>query len=947
MANQNKPMIDLPFFELCSQSPIAISALSSMTTVEAGDDRYMYLLASAAGFYRYDKIADTWQQLASPVIAPVTASTMRRTRRRGYHGRIIAATSTTVTIPGLRGPVLQGQTLQILQGTGLGQERVLTYVGETVHETGVITATTTSSLGDSTKKWRVNQWAGYMVGITFGADATQYKKILYNDTTTLYIADANLQPHDPWNNQIFVAVAPYAVPVTTAGAQAHFQIMSSTYSVPAWTTIPDYTSYFTALTGGIYLVSSAAAAPFFTCQYYDTLQDSWQTKTVPQSLILAALGTDFCIERTAKVGGSLATKVGAISGTNRTLSDAGQTLTVAQYNNCRLLITAGTGIGQNRRIINNTATTFTVARNWDINPDSTSEYEVWPDFDRVYLAGGAASAMYAYSPENDYWMQGQSFDDGITTNISCSMKGWNPIGVSSGTRIALGVQAINPVPTAGGTLYQIGEILTCSVGGTGAQAIVTSINPGGVVTGIALTNSGTATGFAVGAGRATTASASGTGCTIEITAVGPTANIVTATANWFAAGHQVTFAGCTDSLWNTTYTILGVSTTTTFSVAATAAASMAATASQTTAIMVDPTKNWIVNEHVGRLVHVMVAGTAPTSQIRWITANTATTLTYNVAVTAAGNGTSKYCIYDSKVFGTDDQRKEDSMVGFGQATGGSTTTLIDSTKTWVPNQYVGYMFRVEAGTGYGSGRIAITSNTANTLTFATQTFTPDDTTRYEIADAWGLPTAGAASTLTETTTKNWAVNQWAGKRVRITSGTLVGTETTCTANSATALTITGTPDATSTYALLAIPPRGAGTALVWTWGATSVPNKMNIYSPRGGGSNTMDIYNINKGKWTFGYFFSPQAELFTTGSSYAYDGTDSIYMSRSVASNPIRIFRYDITNNAFNGLATTTWSQNAVHVGNFLEIMDSPDGTLSYLYTIQNTGTLMSRALLF
>lgn len=120
-----------------------------------------------------------------------------------------------------------------------------------------------------------------------------------------------------------------------------------------------------------------------------------------------------------------------------------------------------------------------------------------------------------------------------------------------------------------------------------------------------------------------------------------------------------------------------------------------------------------------------------------------------------------------------------------------------------------------------------------------------------------------------------------------------------------------------------------------------------MYSPRGSGSNTMDVYSINKGKWTFGYFFSPQAELFTTGSSYAYDGTDSIYMSRSVASNPIRIFRYDITNNAFNGLATTTWSQNAVHIGNFLEIMDSPDGTLSYLYTIQNTGTLMSRALLF
>lgn len=948
MANNNLQMVDVPFFELCNQAPVASSALSAMTTVEEGNDRFIYYLAGPT-FYRYDAYADTWQALASPNVAPVTALALRYTGRRGYHGRILSATSTTVQIPGIRGTTLDGATITVLSGTGQGQERVLTYTGETIHEAGVITGTSATTLADSLKKWQVNQWAGYIVGITFGTDATQYKKILYNDATTLYIADATLQPHDPWNNQAFVAVTPYALPVTTAGSQAHYQIMSSLYSVPTWTVTPDYTSFFTTKTGGIYLLSSAAGAPFFTLQYYDVFHDSWQTKTVPQSLILGVLGTDIAIERTGKIGTALVTKLGTTSATARTLADSGLSLTPGAFANHRLVITAGLGIGQSRRIVHNSATTFTIPKNWDTNPDSTSVYEVWPDFDRIYLGGGAAAALFAYSPENDYWMQGQGFDDGVSTTISATMSGWTSVGITSGTRIALGIQAVNATPTAGGTNYVIGDILTCAVGGAGAQVIVTSISAGGVVTGIALINSGTTTGYATGTGVATTGG-SGTLCTIQISTVGPTVNVVTASATWFKRGDSVTFAGNTDATYNVATTILGVSAVTTvsctFSIATTAAASMATTNVQSATVITDASKNWIVNEHVGRLVHVMVSGTAPTSQIRWITANTANTMTVT-AITAAVNGTSKYTIYDSKIFGIDDQRKETGMAAYGVASGGGTTTLIDSSKTWIPNQWVGYVFKIEAGTGYGSGRITITTNSATTLTYTTQSFTPDVTTKYEIADSWGLATSGALSTLTETGTKNWAVNQWAGKRVRITGGTLQGTETATTANTNNALTLTGTPDATTTYAILSIPARGAGIALIWTWGATSAANKRKMYFPRGSGSNTFDIYDISTQRWIFGTFISPQNEGFTTGSSFAYDGTDTIILSRSLANNPIRIFKYSIITNKVYGLATTTIIQNAVHVGNFLEIVDSPTTGFSYLFTLQNTGTLLSRALLF
>lgn len=64
----------------------------------------------------------------------------------------------------------------------------------------------------------------------------------------------------------------------------------------------------------------------------------------------------------------------------------------------------------------------------------------------------------------------------------------------------------------------------------------------------------------------------------------------------------------------------------------------------------------------------MVAGIAPTSQIRWIVSNTATVLTV-ATITAGVNGTSKYTIYDSKIFGVDNQRKETNMSGYGHATG--------------------------------------------------------------------------------------------------------------------------------------------------------------------------------------------------------------------------------------------------------------------------------------
>jgi hypothetical protein len=942
VTNNLKSQVDLPVWEWCRFAPTATVALSGMATADDGSSRFIYYI-STSSFYRYDTYADSWQQLATPITTPLTTLSLRYTGFRGFHGRVLSATSTTVQIPGLRGPTLNGKTLKIISGTGMGQERVLTYTGETIHDMGVITSTTTSNIADSTKKWKFNQWAGYMVGITFGTDATQYKKILYNDATTLYIQDSNLQPHSPWNNQIFAAVAPYALPVTTAGSQAHFQIISSSYTVATWDVTPDYRSNFTTTTGGLYLISSSASAPFFTLQYYDIIHDSWQTKTCNQGLISAALSTDCTFERLAKTGTAFLSST-ATAGGSRTLTDSTQTMTVDRYANYRILITGGTGIGQNRRIICNTSTVFTVNKPWDTNPDNTSTYEIWGDYDNVFMSGNAGAGIFAYSPDNDFWMQGNSFDDGITTNIAVKMNGWEAIGVTTGARIAAGVTAVNATPTAGGTGYLVGDILTCSVGGTGARVIVTAISTAGAVTSIELVASGTVTGFTTGTGKATTGG-TGSGCTIEITSVGATCLITTATANWFKTGDSVTFSGCSDSAYNAAHTILGVGSTTTFNVATSAAGSMAASSSQSTTLIVDPTKSWTTNEHVGKLVHLSVAGTAPTAQIRWITANTATTLT--VATIVAGvNGTSKYAIYDSKIFGTDNQFKQADRQNWGHASSGSTTTLVDSSKNWVVNCWAGYKLRIEAGTGFASGIITITSNTATTLTYTTQSFTPDTTTHYEIADSWGLMIAASTTTVTETSTKNWTTNMWAGKRIRISGGTSPGQEVSITSNTSTVITMATVtlPDTTSTYAILGIPARGAGTQLLWIWNNSDTATKGRyMFSPRGSASNTADIYDITTSRWIYGYFFSPQSETLTTGSMYAYDGHNKIYFQKDATG---RVSVYDFSTNEVKSLGTIPYSHSTAIIGNRMEIVETADG-LNYLYMMRHTGQEMWRTLLF
>lgn len=56
---------------------------------------------------------------------------------------------------------------------------------------------------------------------------------------------------------------------------------------------------------------------------------------------------------------------------------ADTTWTVNNWENQYVTITSGTGKGQHRKILSNTATTLTIDRDWDTNPDLTSSFSIF------------------------------------------------------------------------------------------------------------------------------------------------------------------------------------------------------------------------------------------------------------------------------------------------------------------------------------------------------------------------------------------------------------------------------------------------------------------------------------------------------------------------------------------------------------------------------------------
>jgi hypothetical protein len=948
VVNKLIKQVDLPVWEWMRFAPAATSAISAMCTADDGLDRFIYYMVGVV-LYRYDTWSDCWIQLTSANITPATFLNLFYTKYGGSRGKVISTpANNTLQVAAGQGLTSVGSTIRIISGTGAGQERTITGQALAVQaDSGFCTTASAASISDSNKKWKYNQWAGYQCRINFGTGAGQIRRILYNDTTTLYFNDTNYCPIDPWNNTGFAV----PIPVITGATPSMYVIESSVITVNSnWTVNPDYTSRFAILSGCIYALSSLTT-PFYSLQYYNVLMDAWYTRTTPTGMVLAAFGTDSSIERTGEVGGIFDSGTASGAGGVFTLPDTTKTWTVDRWRNYQIEITGGTGIGQRRRIVCNTATLIEVAARWDTTPQNDSTYKITGNRDEIYWVGNAKSALLMHDVEADLPVQCSVYDDGLSSDMASKMSGWKQIAVTSMTRGTTGILTINPVPPAKGNAYKVGDILTVSDGSNG-KVIVETISTTGAVETISVVRAGT--GYTV-ATHATTGGSGNGACTVAVTANATVGRIVTPVNHFYKIGDTVTLSGAVAVEWNTSFTIIGVDSLLGFDVVTTAAGNAAALNSNSATLIVDCTKNWVVNEHTGKIVQSHLVGLTGAVVARRITSNTATTITVATITTAMANGTGRYIITDISAIGRDEQYKVPTLGNEGHASAGNDTTITDASKNWFGNQWAAYRVRIIAGTGRGYEG-TISANTATSLTVGSIGAVPDATTHYIIMDTFGQCTTGSATQITDTA-KNWlyvtTTSQWSGKSVRIIAGTGFAQEALCTgcatgtANTLTVANTTAPVGGDSVYQIYGCGVRGAGIKLLWLWGLSasigSWATGKYMICPRGGITNQFDTLDITTEKYIYGMVATGIPETFTTGSMFAYDGADSIYAHKDATG---RVYKYDCITGKTTQAGTIPYGHGVAIIGNRMEIINTTDG-FSYLYMLRHTGTEFWRCLQF
>lgn len=740
ITNSLKKQVDLPVWEWTRFAPAASSAISCSCSADNSlhheqNGRYIYYLIAASGFWRYDTVTDTYVQLTSPAVAPATWSSMKFSGAYGQDGLAIAATSNTITVAGHFGKVLEGFDILIVSGTGRGQRRTITNVAEAVSaDSGIVTAVSnvagTISITDTTKAWSVNQWVGYNVRITGNTGVGQVRKVLYNSSTVITLGDVNRSADNIWCNPAVFSPAINA----TAGTQANYSIESSVATVDSnWSVTPDTTSQYRIQSGAISLVSSAAATPFYTNQWYDIATDTWYVRT-SGTLTFATVGTDGVVERLVE-NATIWDRSTATGGTTTTLVDTNQSWTTNQWAGYWVRIYSGTGEDQIRQIFSNTDTTLT----WSTvgtAPTTTSKYII-EGFDCGTATSGAASTL---TDSTKSWTTNQWANYAVKITAGTGIGQVAAIASNTGTALTIVKPwTTNPDNTSVYCIQGDSDKQLLMLGGS-AGTLIQNINDDLPSWG-RMIDSGAARNASVQfADQKALAIAS-------VSNVTTTATVTTTVSHSFKVGQSVVVRGCTDANFNGTFTIATVPSLTTFTytMGGTPASTTLANAQSTTTLS-DATKSWTVNQWAGFMVYMtttaVTAGTgAATMQAFQIASNTATTLTFVAAGTAPTNGVSRYVIAPRSAVGALDN---------GIATGAqSTTTLQDTTKTWVVNIFAGKRVKFLGGTGI-SQELLITSNTSNTLTFGVATAPVAGATSYAILEQ---PARGTGTTL------NWGFGQ--------------------------------------------------------------------------------------------------------------------------------------------------------------------------------------------
>lgn len=244
---------------------------------------------------------------------------------------------------------------------------------------GTATSGTALTIADSSKTWTTNQWAGYDIQLTTGAQSPQWRTVASNTATTITVTEAwggvidggtttgantttLTDAGSGWLNNEFAGMT---LEMPALGAGANRTIVSNTadtLTFAAWTThVTD-----TATAGDN--DSSAASELKDTSVSWTTNQ--WAGKAVQinsgaaagqSRRVLSNTNNTLTIEGTWTTSGGGSATAGS---TSTTFVDATQSWTANAFAGFRVDILSGAAAGDSRVIASNTATTLTVPA-WD------------------------------------------------------------------------------------------------------------------------------------------------------------------------------------------------------------------------------------------------------------------------------------------------------------------------------------------------------------------------------------------------------------------------------------------------------------------------------------------------------------------------------------------------------------------------------------------------------
>lgn len=254
----------------------------------------------------------------------------------------------------------------------------------------------------------------------------------------------------------------------------------------------------------------------------------------------------------------------------------------------------------------------------------------------------------------------------------------------------------------------------------------------------------------------------------------------------------------------------------------------------------------------------------------------------------------------------------------GTATSASNTTLVNSGKSWTASQWVNYQIRITGGTGAGQIR-TITASDATSVTVATWTVNPDNTSTYSIEgnDDFLYLMGNNAVTLYRYKISD---NTWSTLTPGVARGAAPGTG------------LSGNWICQSTDS-------------AWT-NESAIINGRRIYSIRGSSGTNIDYYDIASNAWSSVTYAPVGAALSASNNRNVVIG-DKIYLS-----NVFTWYRFNCVTSELEGFSRFPFTGTAAGVvGNIAMAIPYIDGatTIWYVYAVVPTAvqSIVARMMVF